>query len=102
MNQEVDTIFVAKMLVSMLMAACPQDQKNLINTIHIDTNPDGSAFVGIGGHELLVFAKAPYAKFTNERPGIKYGAKSPFPGEDLHKWIDKCVEQCVTTVLASY
>lgn len=97
MNQP-DPFFIAKMLASMLMNACPVDQRNLIRTIVVEQLADGSARVGLGGDELLKVAKAPYAVFTNERPGIEYRDRKT----DLYKWIDKTIDQCVKLVLSNY
>ena len=88
-----DALNIAKLLTSSLIQNCPKDMRNLVRTIGFEVTEDGYR-VFLGGDELLKVAKAPYAKFTNERPNIKYSRKGTVKsGQPLYKWIDRTIEQ---------
>ena len=90
-----DACFIAQTLCSMLIQNCPKDKYNLVNTIGYEVNAKGEYRVFIGGDRLLVYAKAPYAKFTNEprKNGKELHYKKVYPGQVLTGWIDRTLEQ---------
>ena len=99
--KELDGCFLARMLCALLIQNCPKDQYNLVSTIGFKSNSNGEWSVYIGGDRLKVYAKAPYAKFTNEprKDGKILHYRKVQPGNQLTGWIDRTVEQFQKVVM---
>ena len=95
-NSYADPQFCAQTLCSMLIQNCPKKELNLVETIGFDVNPNGEWYVFIGGDDLLAYAKAPYAGYTNEpHKDVILHYRKVYPGQVLTHWIDKTIEQFV-------
>lgn len=93
-------IYVTQTFVALLIENCPVDQRHLIQTIGIEYYQEEDCYrVFLGGDELLAYAKAPYAKYTNEprKDGkILHYRVGRYQGQVLTGWIDRTIEQLET------